>query len=307
MNTLIKDIRYGIRSLLGRPAFTLISVVTLALGIGASTAVFTVVHAVLLRSLPYGNADRLVMVWENNRRRDLKQQNVINLGNFFDWKEQNHVFEDMAAFIDRNAKLTSDGEPEEIPTQIATPNFFSVLGVHPIMGRTFTPDDGQQHQPDVVVLSYALWQRRFGGQSVIGRHLTVNNRDATIIGVLPGDFTLHIAKTSMTNKPAEMWRPWQISNELRERHGRFASAVGRLKPGVTLEQAQAGMNTSAARLTQQYPDLDTNWGILLVPLRAHFSGEIRKALLILFGAVGFVLLIACTNVATLPVARGVSG
>src|SRR5437762_1883313 len=213
----------------------------------------------------------------------------------------------MAAFIDRNAKLTSDGEPEEIPTQIATTNFFSVLGVNPIMGRTFTSEDGKPNQPEVIVLSYGLWQRRFGGQNVVGRHLVINNRDFTVIGVLPSDFTLHIAKNSMTNKPPEMWRPWQISNELRERHGRFASAVGRLKPGVTLEQAQADMNAIAARLTQQYPDFDTNWGILLVPLRAPFSGEIRKALLILFGAVGFVLLIACTNVATLPVARGVSG
>jgi putative ABC transport system permease protein len=306
MENLIKDIRYGLRTLLGRPAFTLISVVTLALGIGASTSIFSVVHAVLLRSLPYGNADRLVMVWENNRRRDPKQQNVINLGNFFDWKEQNHVFEDMAAFIDRNSKLTSDGEPEEIPTQIATPNFFSVLGVNPIMGRTFAPDDGQPNQPDVVVLSYGLWQRRFGGQNVIGRHLTINNRDVTVVGVLPGDFNLHIAAKSMTNKPAELWRPWQISNQLRERQGRFANAVGRLKPGITLEQAQAEMNTIGARLSQQYPDFNTNWGILLVPLRAQFSGEIRKALLILLGAVGFVLLIACTNVANLLLARGVS-
>ncbi|PYS29071.1 MAG: hypothetical protein DMF75_17875, partial [Acidobacteria bacterium] len=306
METLFKDIRYGIRSLLGRPAFTLISVITLALGIGASTSIFSVVHAVLMSSLPYRNADRLVMVWENNRRRDPKQQNVINLGNFFDWKEQNHVFEDMATFIDRNAKLTSDGEPEEIPTQIVTSNFFSVLGVNAIMGRTFTADDGQPNQPDVVVLSYSLWQRRFGGQNVLGRHLTLNNRDVTVVGVLPSDFTLHLAKTAMTNKPAEMWRPWQISNQLRERHGRFASAVGRLKPGITLQQAQAEMNTIAARLSQAYPEFNTSWGILLVPLRAQFSGEIRKPLLILLGAVGFVLLIACTNVANLLLARGVS-
>src|SRR5436190_10574207 len=124
MDTLIRDIRYGIRGLLKRPAFTLICLVTLALGIGASTAIFSVVHAVLLRSLPYGNADRLVMVWENNQRRGPTQQNVINLGNFFDWKQQNHVFEDMATFIDRNAKLIGDREPEEIPTQIATANLF---------------------------------------------------------------------------------------------------------------------------------------------------------------------------------------
>ena len=307
MGILIKDVRYAFRSLLKRPAFTLISVITLALGIGASTAIFSVVHAVLLRSLPYASADRLVMVWEDRHGAGGKASNVINLGNFFDWKEQNHVFADMAAFFDLSAKLTSDGEPEEVPSQIATPNLFSVLGVNPIMGRTFLPDDGKPDQPDVIVLSYGLWQRRFGGdQLVIGRHVTMNNRDVTVIGVLPRDFTLHITKSSMSNKPPEIWRPWQVSNELRQRHGRFAMAVARLKPGVTLPEAQVEMDTIAARLEKAYPDFDTNSGVSLVPLRTQFSGEIRKALLILLGAVGFVLLIACANVANLLLARGVS-
>ncbi|HVS83938.1 MAG TPA: ABC transporter permease [Pyrinomonadaceae bacterium] len=307
MNSLIKDVRYALRGLLKRPGFTLVSVITLALGIGASTAIFSVVHAVLLRSLPYGRADRLVMVWEDFHRTGGNANNVINLGNFFDWKEQNYVFEDMAAFVDRSAKLTGDGEPEEVPSQIATPNLFSVLGVNPIMGRTFSPDDGKPNQPDVIVLSYGFWQRRFGGdQHVIGRHLTLNNHDVTVIGVLPREFTLHITKTSMSNKPPEIWRPWQVSNELRQRHGRFAMGVARLKPGVTLAAAQAEMNTIAARLEKEYPDFDTNAGVSLVPLRTQFSGEIRKALLILLGAVGFVLLIACANVANLLLARGVS-
>jgi predicted permease len=307
MNSLIQDVRYAVRSLLKRPAFTLVAVITLALGIGASTAIFSVVHAVLLRSLPYSSADQLVMVWEDAHQTGGRVDNVINLGNFFDWKEQSHTFEDMAAFFDISAKLTGDGDPEEVPSQIATPNLFSVLGVNPIMGRTFSPDDGKPNQPDVVVLSYALWQRRFGGdEHVIGRHLTMNNRDHTVIGVLPRDFTLHIAKTSMSSKPAEIFRPWQVSNELRQRHGRFAMAVGRLKPGVTLPEAQAEMNTIAARLEKEYPDFDTRVGISLVPLRTQFSGEIRKALLILLGAVGFVLLIACANVANLLLARGVS-
>jgi putative ABC transport system permease protein len=307
MNSLIQDIRYAVRSLLQRPAFTLISVITLALGIGASTAIFSVVHAVLLRSLPYGSADRLVMVWEDRVRTGGKATNTINLGNFYDWKEQNHVFEDMAAFFDLSAKVSGDGEPEEVPSQIATPSLFSVLGVNPILGRTFSPDDGKLDQPDVVVLSYGFWQRRFGGdQHVIGRHFTMNNRDATVIGVLPSDFSLHIAKTSMSNKPAEIFRPWQVSNELRQRHGRFAMAVGRLKSNVTLAEAQVEMNTIAARLEKAYPEFDTNSGINLVPLRTQFSGEIRQALLVLLGAVGFVLLIACANVANLLLARGVS-
>jgi putative ABC transport system permease protein len=307
MNSLLKDVRYALRSLLKRPAFTLISVVTLALGIGAGTAIFNVVHAVLLRSLPYGSADRLVMVWEDRHRVGGRGTNVINLGNFFDWKEQNHVFEDMAAFFDLSAKLTSDGEPEEVPSQIATPNLFSVLGVNPIMGRTFLPDDGKPDQPDVIVLSYGLWQRRFvGDEHVIGRHVTMNNRDTTVIGVLPSDFTLHITKSSMSNKPPEIWQPWQVSNQLRLRQGRFAMAVARLKPGVTLPQAQAEMDTIAGRLEKAYPDFDTNSGVNLVPLRTQFSGEIRKAMLLLLGAVGFVLLIACANVANLLLARGVS-
>ncbi len=307
METLIKDVCFALRSLLKRPAFTLISVITLALGIGASTAIFSVVHAVLLRSLPYGSADRLVMVWEDRHRVGGKSSNTINLGNFFDWKEQNHVFTDMAAFFDLSAKLTGDGEPEEVPSQIATPNLFSVLGVNPIMGRTFLPDDGKPDQPDVIVLSYGLWQRRFGAdQHVVGRHVTMNNRDVTVIGVLPRDFTLHITQSSMSNKPPEIWRPWQISNELRQRTGRFAMAVARLKPGVTLPEAQVEMDTIAARLEKAYPDFDTNSGVSLVPLRTQFSGEIRKALLILLGAVGFVLLIACANVANLLLARGVS-
>jgi putative ABC transport system permease protein len=306
MATLRKNIHYALRGLLKRPAFTAIAVITLALGIGASTAIFSVVHAVLLRSLPYGDADRLVMVWENNRHKDVKD-NVINLGNFFDWKDQNRVFEDMAVFFDLSAKLTGDGEPEEVPAEIATPNLFSVLGVNAIMGRTFTAEDGKPNQPDVVILSYALWQRRFGGdQHVVGRHFSVNNHDATVIGVLPPDFTWHMVKQSMSGKPAQMWRPWQISNELRERHGRFAMAVGRLKPGVSVRAAQAEMDSVATRLEKAYPDFDTNWGATVVPLRLQFSGEIRKALLILLGAVGFVLLIACANVANLLLARGVS-
>src|ERR1700694_834083 len=192
MNDLIQDVRYALRGLLKRPAFAFISVITLALGIGASTAIFSVVHAVLLRSLPYGSADRLVMVWGDRHRVGGRGTNTINLGNFFDWKEQNHVFEDMAGFFDLSAKLTSDGEPEEVPSEIATPNFFSVFVVNTIMGRAFSRDDGKPDQPDVIVLSYGLWQRRFGGdQHVVGRHVTMNNHDVTIIGVLPRDFALH--------------------------------------------------------------------------------------------------------------------
>jgi len=172
MNTLWQDLRYGARMLLKAPAVTLVAVIALTLGIGANTALFSVVHAVLLRSLPYVDGDRLAIVWENKRSGTGNPQNVINLGNFYDWKEQNSVFVDMAAFFDRNVNLTSDGEPEEVPGQIATTNLFSVLGVNALRGRTFTPDDGKDGQPDVVVISYNLWQRRFGGAEVLGRKIT---------------------------------------------------------------------------------------------------------------------------------------
>jgi len=304
MQTLWQDLRYGARMLLKTPAVTLVAIVVLTLGIGANTAIFTVVNAVLLRSLPYTDGERLAVVWE---KRPSNDQNVINLGNFFDWKDQNNVFEDMAAFFDRNRNLTGDGEPEEVSGQVATTNLFSVLGVNAVQGRTFLPDDGKPGQPGVVVVSYDLWQRRFGGDpNIVGRHITLNNEQNTIIGVLPADVGWYVQKGSMVKKAPEIWSPWQVSNELRERKGRFARAVGRLKPGVTLAQAQTEMNIVGARLEQQYPEFNTNWGVNVVPLRTQFTGEIRKPLLILLGAVGFVLLIACANVANLLLARAAS-
>nr|MBA3255083.1 ABC transporter permease [Pyrinomonadaceae bacterium] len=231
-------------------------------------------------------------------------QNVVNLGNFSDWKDQNNVFEDMAAFFDLNVNLTSVGEPEEVPMQIVTTNLFPLLGVNAFQGRTFTPDEGKPGQPNVVIISHGLWQGRFGADpNVIGRQVTLNNRPNTIIGVLPADFNWHIPKGSLTRKAAEMWSPWQISNELRQRQGRFASAVARLRPGVTPAQAQLEMDIIGARLEQQYPEFNTKWGVNVVPLRTQFTGDIRRPLLILLGAVGFVLLIACANVANLLLAR----
>jgi putative ABC transport system permease protein len=302
MQTLLQDLRFGARMLLKTPIVTLVAIIALTLGIGANSAIFSVVHAVLLRSYPYVDAESLAMVWEK-KQGGKTDQNVINLGNFFDWKEQNNVFTDMAVFFDLTRNLTGDGEPEEVPGQIVTTNFFPLLGVNPIQGRTFTPDDGKP-EPEVVMISYGLWQRRFGGNpGVIGRQITLNNRPNTIIGVLPADFGWHIPKGSMTRKAAEIWSPWAVSNELRLRQGRFASAVARLRPGVTPAQAQREMDLIGARLEKQYPEFNTKWGVNVVPLRTQFTGDIRRPLLILLGAVGFVLLIACANVANLLLAR----
>jgi putative ABC transport system permease protein len=304
MQTFWQDLRQGARSLLKHPTFTIVAVITLALGIGANTAIFSVVHAVLLQSLPYRDADRLVTVWERNRTRG-NPQNVINLGNFFDWKDRNRVFEDMATFFDLTSNLTSGGDPEEIPSQIATPNLFNILGVSPFMGRSFTEDDGKPGAARVVALSYGLWMRRFGGDpQIIGRKLILNGVETTVVAVMPANFNWHVRAGSMTRKIAEMWAPWQIDRTATQRAGRFASAVARLKPGVTPEQAQAEMNIIGGQLEIQYNEFNANWGVNVVPLRAQFAGEIRLALLVLLGAVGMVLLIACANVANLLMARG---
>src|SRR5215510_6212080 len=216
MEILWQDLRQGVRSLFNQPTFTIVAVITLALGVGANTAIFSVVHAVLLRSLPYTDADRLVMVWET-RRSNPSGQNVINLGNFFDWKEQNRVFEDMAAFRGASVNLTSGGEPEEIPSQIATTGLFNILGVNPILGRTFAPDEGKPGQPGVVVISFGLWQRRFGGDpQIVGRKLILSGNEVTVIGVMPADFNWHVKAGSMTRKMAELWSPWQVGEGARQ-------------------------------------------------------------------------------------------
>jgi len=306
MSTLLADIKFGARMLLKSPMATFVALLALTLGIGANTAIFSVVNAVLLRTFPYPDADRLALVWEKKQGRRT-DQNVINLGNFSDWKEQNQVFSDMAVFFDRSFNLTSDGDPEEVTGQLGTTNLFSVLGTNPILGRTFVAEDGDANQPRVVVISYGLWQRRFGGdKQIVGRQILVNERPNTIVGVMPPGFGWHIQRSTQASKPADVWAPFQITNELRERHGRFASAVARLKPGVSMGQAQREMETIGARLAQQYPEFNTNWSVNVVPLRTQFTGEIRRPLLILLGAVAFVLLIACANVANLLLARASS-
>src|SRR5262245_25252596 len=301
MQTLLQDLRYGARMLWKRPGFTLVAVMTLALGIGGNTAIFSVINAVLIRSLPYGQAERLVTVWEKAQG---SEQNQINIGNFLDWKAQNSVFTDMVAFADTRVNLAGDGEPEEIPAQRATDNLFAVLGVNAMLGRTFTPDDCKPGQNNVIVISYGLWRRRFGGDpNIIGRKALLGNVENTVIGVMPSDFKWHIRKNSLTGKAAEIWTPLIVNDFMRSRQGRFASAVARLKPGVTLDQARAEMEAIGLRLAEQYKGFNTGYSVNVVPLRQQFAGEIRQGLLVLMGAVGCVLLIACANVANLLLAR----
>jgi putative ABC transport system permease protein len=302
MRELLQDLRYGVRLLSKSPGFTAVAIIALALGIGANTTIFSAINTLILSPLPYRDSERLVMVWEYNRTRN-QHQNVINPGNFLDWRDQSTVFEEMATFIDFRTNLTGKEEPVEIPAQATTTNLFRLLGVEPIKGRGFTEEDaGSDANP--VIIGYNLWQTRFGGDpKIVGQTITLNGKESTVLGVLPAGFQWHIKKGSLTGKPAELWMPIKFTENDRIRKGRSWSAVARLKPGVTYEQAQAELNTIGTRLEQQYAQFNTGWGVELVPLRDQFVGEIRPALWILLGAVGFVLLIACANVANLLLAR----
>jgi predicted permease len=303
MSSLLADLRYAARMLARRPALSLIAVATIALGIGASTAIFSVVDAVLLRALPYRDADRLVMVWEAQLARG-RLQNQINLANYEDWKAQSRTLGEFAAFFDTTAALGGDGEPEQVPSQIATPELFRVLGAAPLLGRTFAPDDGMEGQPRAVVLSFGLWQRRFGGDlSIVGHRFIMNGRDAVVVGVMPEGFAWHVKQGSMTRQSAQLWSAWQVEDELKQRRGRFAMAVARVAPGSTVEEATAEMRAIGQRLAREHPDFNAKWGVNVVPVRTQLSGELRPSLLVLMGAVGFLLLIACANVSNLLLAR----
>ncbi|MEW6127973.1 MAG: ABC transporter permease [Acidobacteriota bacterium] len=303
MQSFRQDVRFALRVLLKNPLFTLVATIALALGIGANTAIFSVVNAVLIQALPYKNADQLAIVWEHNFKRG-RDQNVVSPANYLDWKEQNRVFEDMAVFIDQPVNLVGGGDPEEIIAQYASPNFFSLLGVNAERGRVFSLDDGTDGQPAVAILTHGLWQRRFGGDAnIVGQTISLNQRDCQVIGVLPENFQWFIKSGSITGKPAELFLPYVLPEQARVRRGRYLSSVARLKPDVSIEQAQSEMTAIAQGLEAQYNDFNANWGINVVPLRKQLSGEIRPALLILAGAVFFVLLIACANVANLLLAR----
>jgi putative ABC transport system permease protein len=287
------------------PGFTAIVTVTLALGIGANTAIFSVVDAILLRPLPFTDLASLVIVWESNAQ-NASTHNTVSPPNFLDWQSQNRVFSEMSYISDLGRNLTGNGEPEQVIVQYVSVNFFSVLGVTPIIGPGFTPENGQEGKDDVVVLSYDLWKRRFGSDpTLVGKTIDLNGKPQTVVGVAPKNFGFFIKQGTLTGSKPQLWSPWALPAELRAHKsvGRFMTVVARLRPNVTAKQAQTEMTTIAARLEQQYPDYDGHWGVNVVPLRQQITGELRPALLILLGAVTFVLLVACANVSSLLLAR----
>jgi putative ABC transport system permease protein len=298
----LQDVRYGARLLARNKGFTAVAVLTLGLGIGANTAIFSIVNELLLNPLPYPGAERIVMLWEVNR--EGTGQNPISAANFRSWREQGTVFESMAAFTDRRYNLTGGGEPEEVAVQLATPELFRVLGVKPFLGRALTPADALPDAPGVALLSHGFWLRRFGGdRGIVGRPIMLNGSPSTVVGILPPGFQWHIRQMSNTTRPSEIWVALPLPAEEPYSRGRSLSAVARLKPGVSFERAEAELDAIAARYALESPKFNKGYGAEVIPLREQFVGEVRPALLILFGAVGFVLLIACANVVNLLLSR----
>jgi putative ABC transport system permease protein len=300
----MNDLRFALRQLLKSPGFTFVAVLTLALGIGANTAIFTIVNAVFLEKLPYREADRIAVIWEANAERP-GRSNTVAPANFIRWKERLTTFESLAAYAETRANLTEGDNPEELIAQNVTAEYFSVIGVGPFLGRAFTAEEAAHPKASSVILSYELWQRRFGGdQSIVGRIIQLNGKPQTVVGVMPAGVRLFLKAGSLVNKPVDFWWPYVMGPEARQPMGRYLSVIGRLKPGVSLEKARTEINAIATSLTVELPAFDTGWSVKVVPLREELSGELRPALLLLSGAVAFVLLIACANVANLLLARG---
>ncbi|MFN7943999.1 MAG: ABC transporter permease [Blastocatellia bacterium] len=298
MGTLWQDMRYGLRMLARQPGFTLIAVLTLALGIGANTAIFSVVNAVLLRPLPYPESERLALLSEYGRNFG---EMSISYPNFSDWRAQQTVFEAIGVYNRDSYNLTEQGsEPERIRAAQMSADLFSALRVKPLLGRLYTNDEDKPGAAPVVVLSYGLWQRRFGSDDqIINRSLTFNGRQYTVLGVMPEGF--------LFPRNVEMWVPvGQLSGEFAwQQRGNHPGLYGvaRLKPGVTLAQAQAEFNNISAALARQYPNSNEGNSVRMIPLLENYVSDIRRALWVLLGAVGFVLLIACANVANLLLAQ----
>jgi putative ABC transport system permease protein len=298
METFWQDLRFGFRQLLGKPGFTAIAILSLALGIGANTAIFSLVDAVLLRPLPFHDPDRLVMVWEDAAKIGFPR-NTPAPANYADWKAQNQVFEDMAAINWRTYNLTDEGEPEKVEAQGVTANFFQLLGVKPELGRVFTQEEDKPDGNKVALVSYGLWQRRFGGDpALIGKEILLDGQKHTVIGVTPPGF-------QFLSKEISLWVPMAFSpQELADRDSHYLTVVARMKPGVTLQGAGADIAAITQRIDRDHPTPGFELGSVVISMREQLSGDARPALIVLLVAVGFVLLIACANIANLLLSRG---
>ncbi len=302
MTGITQDIRYALRQLGKSPGFAVVAVVTLALGIGANTAIFSVVNGVLLRPLPFHDADRLVRVWHVPPAQSFPGMPTfsVSAANYLDWKSQNHVFEQTAIYTYRGFTLSNGTKPEQVDACAASSGFFETLSVPPLLGRVLLPEEDQPGRSNVVVLSYRLWQEHFGAnRDIVGHNISMDGRNFLVAGVMPASFRFPDF--------AQMWTPmaWTAA-ERAVRGEHHYGVVARLKPGVNVKGAQAEMNTISSRLAQLYPADDKGWGALVVPLHDDLVSDVRPAMLVLLGAVACVLLIACVNVANLFLAKGFS-
>ncbi len=298
METLIKDLRYGLRSFLKRPGFLVIAISTLALGIGATTAMFTLVNSLLLRPLQFPEPERIVLIEGINPRQGINASNM-SMPDIVDWQTQSQSFEQVAGFLSGGTFLTTGDETERVRGTGVSTDFFPLFKLNALSGRTLQAEDMQEGRETVIVISHALWQRRFGGTSdVVNRKITMNGKPATIVGIMPAGFNFP--------RDTEVWAALPLTPATERRDNRYVSVVSRLRPGVSLSQAQADMDTISQRLAQNYAETNTGWGVRLTELRESLVGEFRTSLLILLSAVAFVLLIACANVANLLLARAAS-
>jgi putative ABC transport system permease protein len=299
MNSLIQDLSYGFRMLWKSPGSTFVAVAALALGIGANTAIFSVVNTVLLRPLPYQDPEHLVVVWITKLNKGILQE-YVSPPDYRDWVQQNRVFDKISALKTQPSVLTGGQLPERVETALVSANTFDLLGVKASLGRTFLSNEDQAGQNRVAILSNGLWQRRFGGdRGVLGKNVIVDGNSYSIVGVMPVEF--HLLDT-----PSEMWMPYTLDNKEEnenQRGFRTLRVIAHLKPGVTLDQAQAEMRSIEEGLARQYPDVDAGCSTKIVVLRDQLVGDIRTTLWTLLAAVAFVLLIACANVANLLLAR----
>ena len=303
MNTLLQDLRYSLRMLAKKPSFTLVAIITLALGIGANTAIFSVVNAVLLRALPFPHSERLVVLFETSK--EVPAMNVA-YPNYLDWRAQQTVFEDLAAFMPAGGILTGDGEPERVTGRWVTASFFPTLGIQPHIGRFFDEAEDQVGAERVIVISYGLWQRRFGGDpQVVGRSVRYNSESWTVVGVMPAGFDFY----GTANPNNDFCMPLGRLNDqayMHNRHAHTVTVAGRLRAGAGIEQAEAEMRTIAAQLAQAHPESNNGYDVRVRSFLDDYVGEVRPALLIIMAAVAFVLLIACLNVANLLLAHAAS-
>jgi predicted permease len=305
IETFLQDARYAFRMLRKNPGFTAVAVLTLALGIGANTAIFSVVYAVLLKPLPYANPNQLVSAFQANTQEGVPEDGT-SYPNFEEWRAQNHVFSDLSTINFHQLTLTGSGEPSVVNTCVVTPQHFALLDVKPLQGRIFYLDDGKQGAPPVVILSENLWRGTLGADpKIVGSSITLDKRPFTVVGIMPAAF-----RSPFINNAQDVWIPLVqdplFGSWMARRGGHWLPVFGRLKPGVSLAQAQAEMDTISERLASEFPAENKGWTVRLVPMQKEIVGDVRTALLVLLGAVGLVLLIACANIANLLLTRATS-